>query len=94
MTGTKASWLIGTCALVVYIGLASGDVVDGDSAELATLGALGGRAHPSGYPLYVLWLRAWSWLPGATPAHTAATWRSPARRRSSCATTARPRCSR
>jgi len=59
-------------ALAAYCVLASPFIVDGDNAELATLGAVGGRAHPPGYPLYVLWLRAWSWLPGQTPAHTAA----------------------
>jgi Protein of unknown function (DUF2723) len=69
-SSAAGSWGLG--ALIVYVALASPYIVDGDSAEFATLGALGGRAHPSGYPLYVLWLRAWSWLPGATPAHTAA----------------------
>jgi hypothetical protein len=68
----ERSWPIGLCALIAYIAAASPHIIDGDSAELATLGALGGRAHPSGYPLYVLWLRLWSWLPGATAAHTAA----------------------
>jgi hypothetical protein len=58
-------------ALIVYSAFASPHVVDGDNAEFSTLGAIGGRAHPSGYPLYVLWLRAWSWLPAA-PAHAAA----------------------
>jgi len=66
------SWLVGLCALVVYVALAPPHVVAADNAEFATLGALGGAAHPSGYPLYVLWLRAWSWLPGTSPAHTAA----------------------
>ncbi|MGE0872505.1 MAG: DUF2723 domain-containing protein [Kofleriaceae bacterium] len=51
--------------------LAPSHLVDGDNAEFATLGAVGGVAHPSGYPLYVLWLRALSWLPG-TPAHASA----------------------
>jgi hypothetical protein len=59
--------LVGLGALVVYVAFASPHVVDGDNAEFATLGALGGGAHPSGYPLYVLWLRAWSWLPGGSP---------------------------
>jgi hypothetical protein len=59
-------------ALIAYCALASPHIVDGDNAELATLGAVGGRSHPPGYPLYVLWLRAWSWLPGASPAQTAA----------------------
>ena len=64
--------LVGLAALIAYVALASPHVVAADNAELATLGALGGAAHPSGYPAYVLWLRAWSWLPGASPAHTAA----------------------
>ncbi len=68
----ERGWLVGVCALIAYVAVASPFIVDGDGAEFATLGAVGGRAHPSGYPLYVLWLRAWSWLPGATPAHTAA----------------------
>lgn len=65
-------WLIALCALIAYIALASPQLVDADGSEFCTLGAIGGRAHPSGYPFYVLWLRAWSWLPGSTPAHTAA----------------------
>ena len=64
--------LLGIAALIVYAVFASRNLVDADNAEFATLGALSGQAHPLGYPLYVLWLRAWSWLPGATPAHTAA----------------------
>ena len=58
--------------LALYLAIAPPHLVDGDNAHFAALGAVGGAAHPSGYPLYVLWLRAWSWLPGATPAHTAA----------------------
>lgn len=57
---------------VIYILLAPTTVVDGDNAELSTVGAIGGRAHPSGYPAYVLILRLTSWIPGASPAHTAA----------------------
>lgn len=62
--------LLGLVVLVAYLWLAPAHVVAGDNAEFATLGALGGRAHPSGYPLYVLWLRAWSWLP-LSAAHAA-----------------------
>jgi len=47
-------------------------IVENDTAEFATLGAVGGIAHPSGFPLYVMWLRAWSWLPASSPAHAAA----------------------
>lgn len=64
--------LIALAALIAYLAFASPYIVDGDNAEFAMLAAVGGRAHPSGYPLYVLWLRLWSPLPGATPAHTAA----------------------
>ncbi|HTR49889.1 MAG TPA: DUF2723 domain-containing protein [Kofleriaceae bacterium] len=64
--------LLVLAVLAAYVWLAPAHVVDGDNAELSTLGALGGAAHPPGYPLYVLWLRATAWLPGATPAHTAA----------------------
>ncbi|HEX3760286.1 MAG TPA: DUF2723 domain-containing protein [Kofleriaceae bacterium] len=82
MTGRWRSWLrsiavargglVALAALIAYLGFASPRVVDADNSEFALLGAIGGRAHPSGYPLYVVWLRLWSWLPGATPAHTAA----------------------
>lgn len=58
--------------LVLYVWLAPPYIVDGDNAEFSTLGAIGGIAHPSGYPSYVLWLRAMSWLPGSSAAHTAA----------------------
>lgn len=64
--------LIAVATLALYIVLAPTYVVDGDNAELATLAVTPGPAHPSGYPLYVLWLRATAWLPGASAAHTAA----------------------
>ncbi|HTR49886.1 MAG TPA: DUF2723 domain-containing protein [Kofleriaceae bacterium] len=57
---------------ILYVWLAPAHVVDVDNAEFSTLGALGGAAHPTGYPTYVLCLRALSWLPATTPAHTAA----------------------
>lgn len=63
--------LISAVAFAIYALLVPTHVVDGESAEFATLGAIGGPAHPSGYPLYLLWLRAWSWLPTATAAHAA-----------------------
>lgn len=70
------TWLVdrgGLLALVVfalYAALVQPHFVSGDNAEFAGLGQLGGVAHPSGYPAYVLWLRLWSWLPG-TPAQGA-----------------------
>lgn len=64
--------LLATVALVFYVWFACPYIVENDNAEFAALGAVGGIAHPSGYPLYVLWLRAWSWLPVSSPAHAAA----------------------
>ncbi|MEO8704838.1 MAG: DUF2723 domain-containing protein [Kofleriaceae bacterium] len=58
--------------LGIYLWLAPTTIVDGDNAEFARLGAIGGRGHPSGYPAYVMFLRLLSWIPGASPAHTAA----------------------
>src|SRR5436853_7877150 len=63
--------LLGLAVLIAYVWLAPTHVVAGDNAEFATLGAVGGRAHPSGYPLYVLWLRAWSYLPLGSAAERA-----------------------
>ena len=63
---------IALATLVFYIWLAPDYIVDGDNAEMAALGVTGGVAHPTGYPLFVLWLRVTRWLPGSTPAHTAA----------------------
>ncbi len=71
-------WLIergGALVLLVlatYLILAPSTIVDGDNAEFSMLGAIGGRAHPSGYPAYVLFLRLTSWLPGSSAAHTGA----------------------
>jgi hypothetical protein len=64
--------LIALAGLVAYVWLAPTYIVDGDNAEFATLGVVGGVAHPTGYPSYLLWLRAMAWLPAATPAHTTA----------------------
>ncbi len=67
----QSGGLIALVVVTVYIALAPQHIVDGDNAEFATLGATGGVAHPSGYPLYVLFLRLTSWLP-TTAAHAAA----------------------
>jgi hypothetical protein len=64
--------LVALAALVAYVWLAPAYIVDGDNAEFATVGTVGGVAHPTGYPAYLLWLRATSWLPGSSPAHTTA----------------------
>jgi hypothetical protein len=38
-------------------------IVENDQAEFTTLAVAGGVAHPPGYPLHLLWLRGWVWLP-------------------------------
>jgi Protein of unknown function (DUF2723) len=64
--------LVALAALAFYGWFACPYIVENDNAEFSALGAVGGIAHPSGYPLTVLWLRAWSWLPVSSPAHGAA----------------------
>lgn len=64
--------LLTLVAVALYMVLAPAHVVDGDNAEFSTLSVTGGAAHPSGYPLYVLYLRALAWLPAHGPAHAAA----------------------
>ncbi len=59
-------------AACVYGVTAPRHILGPDNPEFATLFRLGGAAHPSGYPAYVLYLRAMRWLPAASPAHGAA----------------------
>jgi hypothetical protein len=56
----------------VYLATATRYVLGGDNAEFITVALDGGVAHPPGYPLFILWLRALRWLPAASPAHAAA----------------------
>lgn len=56
----------------IYVASAGRYVLGGDNGEFSTIGMLGGVAHPTGYPLYSIWLRLTSWIPGASAAHTAA----------------------
>src|SRR5580692_6583945 len=69
---SERGFVLGAVVLAAYAWLAPAYIVDGDNAEFCTLGAVGGVPHPSGYPLYVLWLRATSWLPAGSAAHRAA----------------------
>ena len=72
----REPWLWAGAVVVVAAGLyfatAAETILGGDNAELVTLAERGGVAHPSGYPLYVLYLGALSWLPLGSPAHVAA----------------------
>lgn len=56
----------------VYLATAGRFVLGGDNGEFATIAATGGVAHPSGYPLYSIYLRLTSWMPGTSAAHSAA----------------------
>ncbi len=56
---------------VAYFGFASRTVQGADSGEFATLLAVGGVAHPPGYPFYVELLRLMRWLPASSYAHAA-----------------------
>jgi hypothetical protein len=57
--------LVSLAILIVYLALAPSFITDGDNAEFSTLSVTGGVGHPPGYPAYVLYLRLFSWLPGA-----------------------------
>ena len=57
---------------VLYASTATPYVLGEDNGEFCALFAGGGVAHPTGYPLYTLLLRAFSWLPADTPARGAA----------------------
>jgi hypothetical protein len=64
--------LIAAAAGAVYLGTACPHVLGGDNGEFATLLETGGVAHPPGFPLYVLILRLFRFIPASSPAHAAA----------------------
>jgi hypothetical protein len=64
--------LVALVAAAAYLPTAARSVLGGDNGEFATLFHAPGVAHPPGYPLYLLYLRALSGLPAASPAHGAA----------------------
>lgn len=63
--------LLALATLALYLWVAPAHIMNGDNADFAATGTVGGAAHPSGYPLYLMWLRLWSVLPVA-PAHATA----------------------
>lgn len=65
-------WALGLGALALYLISASQYLVGADNGEFVILAAQGGRAHPPGYPLYVLYLQAMMWLPARNPIHATA----------------------
>jgi len=54
--------LLGLAAFVLYLSTLAPGVLGGDSGELQFAAALGGIAHPSGYPLYLMLGWLWSQL--------------------------------
>lgn len=63
---------VGMLMFIAYAFAAPASLCGADNGEFVTLSVQPGVAHPPGYPLYTLYLRAMSWLPGATIAHSAA----------------------
>lgn len=57
---------------LLYGTSAATHVLGGDNAEFVALAQGDGVAHPSGYPLFVLYLRALAWLPASSPPHASA----------------------
>ncbi|MCB9506883.1 MAG: DUF2723 domain-containing protein [Myxococcales bacterium] len=71
----RQRWLFATTlaiTAVTYVSTAARYVLGGDNGEFVSIAMQGGVPHPSGYPAMALYLRAMSWLPGVSPAHTAA----------------------
>ena len=64
-----APLLAGVITFVVYLRTMAPSVVAGDSAELQTVGYTLGIAHPTGYPLFVLLAKLFTFLPFGTVAY-------------------------
>jgi hypothetical protein len=60
-------WMIVGIPALVYALSTPAWILGGDNGEMVTLFARGGVAHPPGYPLYVMLLRAFAWLPVGAP---------------------------
>jgi hypothetical protein len=69
--GRPWSRLVVLALAATYVATASRYVLGGDTGEFVTVAFDGGVAHPPGYPLYILWLRLFSWIPASSPAHAA-----------------------
>jgi hypothetical protein len=64
--------LLVAAALFAYLATCARALLGGDNGEFLVLAARGGVAHPPGYPLYTMYLRAMAWMPGANVAESAA----------------------
>ena len=71
----RAGAFVWVAATGAYMATASKSALGGDGGEFAALSLSGGVAHPPGYPLFVLYLRAFAtlfaWIPSASAAHKA-----------------------
>ena len=58
-----AALLVGVFSLSAYLRTLAPDILYGDSAEFQTLASTFGVAHPSGYALYLMVAKVFTWLP-------------------------------
>jgi transmembrane protein TMEM260 (protein O-mannosyltransferase) len=61
--------MVFAAALALNLATAAPTVMEGDGAELQTVGALGGVAHPPGYPTWTLLARLFAMVWPGEPAH-------------------------
>lgn len=64
--GGSSKWLVPAAfaaLALAYAFSAATTVGGGDAGEFAARAARGGVAHPPGYPLFVMFLRSFAWLP-------------------------------
>jgi hypothetical protein len=55
--------VLAVCTLALYVRTLAPSLLFGDSAEFQTLAATLGLAHPTGYPIYLLLGKLFTWLP-------------------------------
>lgn len=58
-TSRLLPWVIGVAAFLVYVRTVTPGMQMGDGTEFATMAHVLGVPHPTGYPLYMLLLKAW-----------------------------------
>src|SRR3954447_21895470 len=63
------SVLLAVSALALYVRTLAPALLLGDGAEFQTLAATLGMAHPTGYPIYLLLGKLFTWLPIGTTAY-------------------------
>lgn len=59
----SSPWSVLIFFVLLYGSTASHSLQGGDASEFMTIAGTGGVAHPPGYPLFSLMLRAFGWLP-------------------------------